>query len=46
MCSFTPNFLFGLSMGEGLLYGVIVLFFIAVAALVIQLLKSFGVIRV
>ena len=45
-CGFTPDFVFGLTMGEGLLYGVIVLFFIAVAALAVQLLKSFGVIRV
>jgi disulfide bond formation protein DsbB len=32
MCGYTPNFLFGLSMGEGLLYGVIALFVVAVIA--------------
>lgn len=34
MCGYTPNFLFGLTMGEGLVYGGWVLTFIAVVALV------------
>lgn len=45
MCSFTPDFLFGLTMGEGLLYGVSLLFLISVAAFALQLLKTFGIIR-
>lgn len=33
MCGYTPNFLFGLSMGEGLLYGAIALLIVAIAAM-------------
>ncbi len=36
MCGFTPNFLFGLTMGEGLLYGTIALIVIALLALVLM----------
>ena len=32
MCGYTPNFLFGLTMGEGLLYGVVGLLIIAIIA--------------
>ncbi len=33
-CGYTPNFILGMSMGEGLLYGAIALFVIAVLALI------------
>ncbi|MFT4674779.1 MAG: disulfide bond formation protein DsbB [Reinekea sp.] len=36
MCGYTPNFIFGLSMGEGLFYGAIVLFVVAVSALLLK----------
>ena len=42
MCGYTPDFIFGMTMGEGLLYGTVTLFFIAVAALLVQLLTSLG----
>lgn len=42
MCGYTPEFIFGMTMGEGLLYGTMTLFFIAVAALLVQLLTSLG----
>lgn len=45
MCSYTPDFIFGMTLGEGLLYGVTLLCLIAPAALVFQVLKSLGVIR-
>lgn len=38
MCGYTPNFLFGLTMGEGLYYGAIVLMLVALAALALMLL--------
>ena len=36
MCGYTPNFIFGLSMGEGLFYGAIMLLVVAVGALVLR----------
>jgi len=45
MCGYTPNFLFGLSMGEGLLYGSMVLFAVALFAAALMLLSIFKIIR-
>jgi disulfide bond formation protein DsbB len=41
MCGYTPNFLFGLTMGEGLLYGAVALLLVALAALALMLLPLF-----
>ncbi|MEJ2043127.1 MAG: disulfide bond formation protein B [Reinekea sp.] len=40
MCGFTPNFLFGMTMGEGLVYGTSVLIATAVLALVLMILHQ------
>jgi disulfide bond formation protein DsbB len=41
MCGYTPNFIFGLSMGEGLLYGAIALFALALSVLVLMVKSAF-----
>lgn len=41
MCGYTPNFLFGLSMGEGLVYGSILLIAIALFAFALVLMGKF-----
>jgi len=44
MCGYTPNFIFGLSMGEGLFYGATLLLLVAVCALLLTFVS--GLIRV
>ncbi|MFQ3229665.1 disulfide bond formation protein B [Reinekea sp.] len=40
MCGYTPNFIFGLTMAEGLVYGVSILLFVAIAAGLVDVLNK------